>query len=76
MDKRSLYKSHDIRKTLNWSKTKMLNNILGREEILIIRVNKKNMEMPNTPYKIILIKLNDVYRSIKSTLEVKVTISK
>ncbi len=54
----------------------MLNSILGREEILIIRVYKKNMEMPNTPYKIILIKLNDVYRSIKSTLEVKVTINK
>ena len=54
----------------------MLYNILGRKEILIICVNKKNMDMPNTPYKIILIELNDVYRSIKSTLEVKVTINK
>jgi hypothetical protein len=47
-----------------------------REEILIIRVNSKKIEIPRIPYKVILIKLKEAYRSIKNTLEKKKTTNK
>ncbi|WP_144728587.1 hypothetical protein [Candidatus Nitrosocosmicus arcticus] len=70
-DNKSLYKSHDILKILNWNITKIVNIMLLPSDCLNTFLIKKNVVTLRDPLRMTFTILKERYRSEKDIVEKK-----